>query len=90
MNYRAPVRSLIAIGVVAGLVIVPTALAVPASADPGGDPCQSGLNFFCKFIPTAPDLDHNIDLTQGQPPAGPAQQAPENQPPAPLCAFGCV
>lgn len=37
--------------------------AAPAGADPGGDPCQLAVTFLCKFMPIAPDLDGDLDLT---------------------------
>jgi hypothetical protein len=74
-------------------------LAGSAAADPGGDPCQLAVTFLCKFMPIAPDLDHDIDLTQGAatvngrsmpqlPAAGPA--ADESTPPPSVCAMGCI
>jgi hypothetical protein len=80
-------------------IAVALGVAVPASADPGDDPCQLAVNFLCKFVPIAPDLDHDIDLTKnpadidGQPlpqmpPAG--DQDPENARPADICANGCM
>lgn len=72
-------------------------VAAPAAADPVDDPCQLGVTFLCRFMPMAPGLDHDIDLTQGsgtlngqslqQMPSG---QLPEDGPPAPVCgASGC-
>jgi hypothetical protein len=37
-------------------------LAIPAGADP--DPCGTLPIFICHLIPMAPDLDHDVDLTQ--------------------------
>ena len=58
-------------------------LAAPATADFPDDPCPLSVAFLCSFLPIAPDLDHNIDLTQqsgiinGQPvPQIPTQPAP--------------
>ena len=39
--------------------------ACPAGADPGTDPCELAVTFLCRFMPIAPTLDHDIDLTQG-------------------------
>lgn len=50
--------------VVLGSVLAGLYLAVPAGADPGYDPCRSMLNPICRMVPMAPDLDHDIDLTQ--------------------------
>lgn len=65
-------------------------LAVPASAEPGDNPCDLAVNFFCKFIPLAPDLEGDIDLTKQMPPADPNAPPPESLPPADICAAGCV
>jgi hypothetical protein len=72
-------------------------LGAPAAADPVDDPCQLAVSFLCRFMPMAPGLDHDIDLTQNsgtlngqslqQMPAG---ELPEDAPPAPVCgASGC-
>jgi hypothetical protein len=44
-------------------------LSVPAQADQNDDPCSLKVTIFCRFLPIAPDLDHDVDLTQGTPPA---------------------
>ena len=63
-------------------------LAVPASAEPGDNPCELAVTFLCKFVPIAPHLEGDIDLTQQLPPAdGPP---PESLPPADICAAGCI
>jgi hypothetical protein len=76
------------IGAAAALAAA-TFLAVPASADPGGSPCELAINFLCRFIPVAPDLDHDIDLTQQQPvdPNGPP---PDSVPAVDPCVAGCI
>jgi hypothetical protein len=56
MKIRAVI---IALGVVAALGLAPT-----AGADPSDDPCQLAVSFLCRFVPMAPDLDHDVDLTQ--------------------------
>ncbi|BBZ27275.1 hypothetical protein MMAD_15700 [Mycolicibacterium madagascariense] len=89
----AKTRALVA---AVGMVAVALGVAAPAAADVD-DPCQLGVTFLCRFMPIAPGLDHDIDLTQGsgtlngqslqQMPAG---QLPEDGPPAPVCgANGC-
>lgn len=91
MLKKAAVVAVAAIG-------ISLAVAVPAGADPGDDPCQLAVNFLCKFVPIAPDLDHDIDLTQkpatvnGQPlPEMPAGNLDvEDGPPAPICLNGCI
>jgi len=63
--------------------------AVPASAEPGDNPCQLAVTFLCKFVPIAPDLEGDVDLTQQQP-VDPNVPPPESQPVAPICAAGCI
>jgi hypothetical protein len=65
-------------------------LATPANAEPGDNPCELAFNFFCRFIPIAPDLEGNIDLTQQQPPADPNAPPPESLPVVDPCAAGCI
>ncbi|OPX10182.1 hypothetical protein [Mycobacterium sp. AT1] len=56
---------------------------------PADDPCQLAVSFLCRFMPIAPDLDHNLDLTRLQP-TGPGAPLPEDLPLPDVCAFGCV
>ncbi|SEH61446.1 hypothetical protein SAMN04489835_2040 [Mycolicibacterium rutilum] len=65
--------------------------AVPAGAQPGGPPsCELALAFLCRYIPMAPELDHNIDLTEQQP-VDPNAPLPESLPPVdPCAAVGCI
>jgi hypothetical protein len=71
-------------------------LAVPAGADPGDNPCEFSVSFICRFVPIAPDLEGDIDLTQQPPPVDPAAPLPEVPPPADvpppvdICANGCI
>lgn len=65
-------------------------LAAPAAADPGDNPCEFSISFVCRFVPIAPELEGDVDLTQQQPPGGPAVLAPESLPPADPCAAGCI
>jgi hypothetical protein len=65
-------------------------LAVPASAEPSDNPCQLAVTFLCKFVPIAPDLEGDVDLTKDQPPADPNAPPPESLPPANPCASGCI
>lgn len=76
----------------AGLLAVAAGLAPagPATAAPGDDPCGFAFNLLCRFVPIAPDLDHDIDLTvpaaQGNPPAPPPLPlagSTDSGPPAP-------
>jgi hypothetical protein len=64
-------------------------LAAPATADPGDNPCELAINFVCRFVPIAPDLDTDIDLTQ-QRPVDPNAPPPESLPVADPCAAGCI
>lgn len=65
-------------------------LASPTSADPGDNPCEFAINYFCKFIPIAPDLEGDVDLTTDQPPADPNASPPESLPVVDPCAAGCI
>lgn len=74
---------------VAGAAIAAAMTAAPAAADPVENPCAMTANFFCQFVPIAPELDHNVDLTQQLPPVDPDAPPPPWQPPD-LCAMGCI
>ena len=65
-------------------------LAVTVSADPGDNPCQLAVTFLCKFVPIAPDLEGDVDLTKDQPPADPNAPPPESLPVVNPCAAGCI
>jgi hypothetical protein len=73
-----------AMAVTAGLL-----LATPASAEPGDNPCEFAISYFCKFVPIAPDLDHDIDVTQQQQ-IDPDAPPPESRPAFDPCAAGCI
>jgi hypothetical protein len=64
-------------------------LAAPADAQPGDNPCEFAINYFCKFMPIAPDLEGDIDLTQQQP-VDPNAPPPESLPVVDPCAAGCI
>ena len=64
-------------------------LAAPATAEPGDNPCELAVNFLCRFAPIAPDLDHDVDLTQLQP-VDPNAPPPESLPVVDPCAAGCI
>jgi hypothetical protein len=38
----------------------------------------------------APDLDHNVDLTEQLPPVDPNAPLPESLPPLDPCSAGCI
>jgi hypothetical protein len=46
----------------AGMPVAPSGF-----AESSDDPCELALNFFCRLLPIAPDLDHDIDLTTPSP-----------------------
>jgi hypothetical protein len=77
-----------AIAAVATLV-AGTLVAAPANAAPGEGPCELAINFLCRFVPVAPDLDHDIDLTQQQP-VDPNTPPPESLPVTDPCVAGCI
>jgi len=66
-----------------------TLFAIPASADPGDNPCELAINFLCRIVPIAPDLDHDLDLTNQQP-ADPNAPPPDSLPAVNPCAAGCI
>ena len=78
----------VAIAAVIGLG-ASVALAVPAGAQPDRPPCDLALSFICNIIPTAPDLDHNVDLST-QVPVDPNAPDPEMAPPLDPCSAGCI
>ena len=63
-------------------------LAAPAPAQPR-PPCDLALSFICNMIPTAPDLDHDVDLST-QLPVDPNAPDPEMLPPLDPCSVGCI
>ncbi len=66
-----------------------TLFAIPANAEPDDNPCEFAINYFCKFIPIAPDLEGDVDLTQQQP-VDPNAPPPESLPVVDPCAAGCL
>jgi hypothetical protein len=81
---------MMAMVVTAGVLGAQIALAVPSVADPTDDPCGLAVSFFCRFVPIAPELDGDVDLTTQVPPADPAAPPPDSLPPGNVCAMGCV
>jgi hypothetical protein len=73
-----------------GVVGVSTFFAVPAGADPADDPCGMAVSFLCRFIPIAPGLDGDVDLTKQLPAADPAAPLPDSLPTADICSYGCI
>lgn len=88
LTYRDSVLMRMAIGA-AGALATAVLIASPATANPGDNPCDLAINFLCRFVPVAPDLDHDIDLTQQQP-VDPNAPPPESLPVVDPCAAGCV
>ena len=64
-------------------------LAAPAGDEPGDNPCELAVTFLCRFVPVAPDLDHDLDLTQ-QHPVDPNAPPPDSLPAIDPCAAGCI
>jgi hypothetical protein len=56
-----------------------------ASAAPD-NPCDLAVSFFCRFVPIAPDLDGDVDLSTQLPSAPPDEALP----PVDICARGCM
>jgi hypothetical protein len=73
-----------------GMTLVSTVEATPADADPGGDPCRFGISLVCAFLPIAPDLDGDVDLTKQLPAANSAAPQISSLPPVNPCLHGCV
>ena len=65
-------------------------LAAPAAAEPGDNPCEIAISYICRFVPIAPDLEGDVDLTQQQPPVDPNAPPPESLPVVDPCAAGCI
>jgi hypothetical protein len=75
--------------VAAAALVAGMLLAGPADADPGDSPCELAISYFCKFVPIAPDLDHDLDVTQQQP-VDPSAPPPDSLPVFDPCAAGCI
>jgi hypothetical protein len=77
---------------VAGIAIASTGLTSPARAvaDPAEDPCSLAVSFLCHFMPMAPNLDGDVDLTKQQPPADPADPQTTAPPLTDICISGCI
>jgi hypothetical protein len=84
---RAVTKTLVAS---AGFIGLSALIGLPAHAAPADNPCPLAVSMVCRFVPIAPDLDGDIDLTTQVPPADPAAPAPDSAPPADVCARGCA
>lgn len=51
-----------------------------AVADAGGPECPLAMILMCKFLPVAPDLDEDVDLTQQSPVVNPPTSPPDSTP----------
>jgi len=67
-----------------------TLFTVPASAEPGDNPCEFTINYVCKFIPIAPDLKRDVDLTKDQSLVDPDVPQLDSLPVVDPCAGGCI
>lgn len=65
--------------------------AVPgqAHAAPDDNPCDLVVGLLCRFIPMAPELEGDVDLTEGQS-VDPNAPSPDTRRPADICANGCM
>jgi hypothetical protein len=79
-----------AVVVAVGVLGSQIAVAVPSVADTADDPCGLAVSYLCRFMPIAPDLDGDVDLTAPLPPTGDAAPAPDSPPPADVCTSGCT
>jgi hypothetical protein len=52
-----------------GVVVAGSLMPPVATADPDDDPSGLAVNLFCRFLPIAPELDGDVDLTKQPPPA---------------------
>lgn len=83
---------LVAVMVIASISVAVAGWVAPARAvaDPSDDPCPLAVSLLCRFVPIAPELDGDVDLTKQMPPDDPAAPAPDSLPPVDICASGCV
>lgn len=75
---------------IAFAVGISVGLAPFAAGEPGTNPCELNVTFLCQFVPLAPELDGDVDLTKQPQNQVPTMLAPENAPPADVCARGCI
>ncbi|MCP3811305.1 hypothetical protein A5722_30495 [Mycobacterium vulneris] len=60
-----------------------------ASAPLADDPCGAAILTLCRFLPIAPDLEDDVDLTTLSPPHAPPDPN-DVMPPTDPCAVGCI
>lgn len=82
-------RGILVLIAAACTVAVPT-LSTPLMAAPmADDPCGAAILSLCRFIPIAPDLEDDVDLTTLDPSYAPPGTN-DVLPPADPCAIGCI
>ncbi len=62
----------------------------PSVARPTDNPSNLAVSFLCRYVPMAPDLEGDIDLTKQQPADDPKAPAPDTRPPVDPCINGCA
>jgi hypothetical protein len=75
MTARVRPRTLVAsaaVAMAAGML----GWAAPAGAEPVDNPCELAIGLLCRFLPIAPELDHDVDLTVDQPDIPPTMEPP--------------
>jgi hypothetical protein len=85
MNIRSIAMALAALSLAA---TIPTAHAI--RLDQPGQPCTGLGIVLCHFLPIAPYMDDDVDLTQQFEPGDPAVPPDVVVPRADICAAGCA
>ncbi|OBC11946.1 hypothetical protein A5784_03755 [Mycobacterium sp. 852013-50091_SCH5140682] len=80
----------LALSLAASACLIALAFAAPADAQPGDSPCAAAVSLICHFIPMAPDLDGDVDLTSDQLAGSPPMSGPMGALPVDPCASGCI
>jgi hypothetical protein len=70
---RSPIFGIATLAAVLSASVV---LIAPVSAEPINEPCPLALGFLCQFLPIAPDLEEDVDLTTPQPSFMPVAPSP--------------
>jgi hypothetical protein len=92
VRHRVTLKPIVAkaMALLVGIALVSTAEPARASAAPGDDPCTPAVSFICRFVPVAPELDGDVDLTKQLPSVDPTAPPADSLPPLDPCANGCV
>ena len=85
MNFRSIAIALTVFSLATG---APTLRAMPR--DQSGQPCAGLGIVLCQFLPIAPDMDDDVDLTKQISPGEPAVPAEPAVPRAGICGAGCA